>query len=84
MRRFELINSQNLFHNDTQKKIQQLLYYAESRFWCILKSTKKENDIWCQKLLHRELVIMNGINIVVSLTILQIFSSSCYRTLASG
>lgn len=40
-------------------KIQQILYYAESRFWHILNNLTSADDVklsWCQKLLHRELV----------------------------
>jgi hypothetical protein len=55
LRRFNMMDSRN--HKNTQAMIQHLLYYAESRFWCILKSIKKGEDKWCQKLLHRELVM---------------------------
>jgi hypothetical protein len=59
IRRFSLLNSRKPFDHEIHSKIQQLLYYAESRFWRILikfmAADYKKND-WCQKLLHRELV----------------------------
>lgn len=39
--------------------IQEIIYYAESRFWVILNEINKANvdrQIWTQTLLHRELV----------------------------
>ena len=59
IRHFNMFNLQNGSDNDIQMKIQQLLYYAELRFSCILKTLKKANDkrhFWCQKLIRRELV----------------------------
>lgn len=58
IRRFNMINLQNGSDKDIPLKIQRILYYAESRFWCILKSLKNDDKrhTWCQKLLHRELV----------------------------
>jgi hypothetical protein len=59
IRRFNMFNLQNESNLEIQKKIQQLLYYAESRFWSILNTFKNSDynrNSWCQKLLHRELV----------------------------
>ncbi|KAF8801935.1 hypothetical protein BYT27DRAFT_7113917, partial [Phlegmacium glaucopus] len=47
--------SQKGFHID----IQEVIYYAESRFWCILNEISNgpsDRQGWTQKLLHRELL----------------------------
>ena len=55
IQRFDLFNNQNAqFH----AQIQEILYYAESRFWSILNKLALADGsklFWCQKLLHREL-----------------------------
>ena len=59
IRRFDFLNSRSPSKIESHKKIQEFLYYAESRFWAILnfitRAPSNRND-WCQKLLHRELV----------------------------
>jgi hypothetical protein len=59
LRRFDLFNSQYDHYNAWSIKIQQFLYYAESRFWSILNNLALASDarqIWGQILLHREVV----------------------------
>ena len=58
--RFNLFNTQNSQYQSMQAKIQQILYYAESRFASIMKTLTVADEsrlLWCQKLLHRELVV---------------------------
>ena len=60
IRRFNLFNNQNEHYNALHVRIQQTLYYAESRFWAILNNLAKADasrNLWCQILLNRELVI---------------------------
>ena len=62
---FNLLNNQNAQYKAMFSKIQQILYYAESRFWSILITLAAANNskrYWCQKLLHRELVFNTLIN----------------------
>lgn len=57
--RFDLFNSQNDQYKALLIRIQQILYYAESRFWSILNNLSTADGarlLWGQKLLHRELV----------------------------
>lgn len=57
--RFNPLNTQNGRCKAMHARIQQILYYAESRFWSILNTLALADDskhLWCQKLLHRELV----------------------------
>ncbi|KAF8799829.1 hypothetical protein BYT27DRAFT_7263438 [Phlegmacium glaucopus] len=54
----------------SQKDIQEVIYYAESRFWYILNeisTTPIDHQRWTQKLLHRELLfILSYVGIAVS------------------
>ena len=57
--RFNLLNLRNGSQNDMVIEMQEILYYAESRFWSILidiTSKADRNLQWYQQLLHRELV----------------------------
>lgn len=68
IRRFDPLNSQSRQYKTMCSRIQQILYYAESRFWTILNNLAlADNDkrIWCQKLLHRELVIKYRIELTL-------------------
>jgi len=59
MHRFTLMDYQHKPYGGVHRKIQQILYYAESRFSIILRNLKKADakaQDWHQKLLHRELV----------------------------
>ena len=56
-----IIRRFNLFKDQTEQHVhlQNIIYYAESRFWAILVNLAKadrERLSWCQRLLHRELV----------------------------
>jgi hypothetical protein len=60
IRRFNLFNLQNGSNHDIYVKIQETVYYAESRFLGILTDIGKADlarQSWCQKLLRRELVM---------------------------
>lgn len=59
LHRFNLFTSKNNQYTALLIRIQQILYYAESRFWSILNHLAKADDarqLWGQKLLRRELV----------------------------
>lgn len=59
IRRFNIFNMQHGSKQDTHIRIQETIYYAESRFRSILKhfgTTEINRQAWGQKLLHRELV----------------------------
>jgi len=46
---------------NAHNKIQEVIYYAESRFWAVLHYPSKagiDRQSWVQKLLHRELVCL--------------------------
>jgi len=60
IRRFNRFSLQSGTNSDLDMRIQDVVDYAESRFWCILNviSTADENrQSWCQILLQRELVL---------------------------
>lgn len=62
IRRFRVLKSSNDYNDNIQKAIQHVLYYAESRFWFILKfltNAGQNKQSWCQILLQRELVSDN-------------------------
>jgi len=64
LRRFNLLNSQNDHYKAWVMRIEQILYYAESRFWMILNNLASANDtrlLWGQKLLRRELVSLSHV-----------------------
>jgi hypothetical protein len=53
---FALQHGSNL---QTHEKVQEIIYYAESRFWTILtnlSNADRERQTWTQNLLQRELV----------------------------
>lgn len=83
--RFHLFNTQNGLYNAMQDRIQQTLYYAESRFWSILKTLTNADDarnVWCQKLLHRELVFVSRVNfykLFLTSSYLQVICVILYR-----
>lgn len=55
--RLKLLDTAGQEHYKTKMvKIQQILFYAESRFWSILIHLAKADNDWGQILLHRELV----------------------------
>ena len=59
IQRFDLFKNQNAQNNTFYAQMQEILYYAKSRFWSILNTLASADDsklFWCQKLLHRELV----------------------------
>ncbi|KAF8811073.1 hypothetical protein BYT27DRAFT_7253203 [Phlegmacium glaucopus] len=61
IRRFNPFNLQHGSDQNIHATIQEIVYYAESRFWCIVnKISKAEPDrqSWMQKLLHRELLVI--------------------------
>ena len=52
-------------HTKIGVHIQEVIYYAESRFWVILNEiSRAESDrkVWIQRLLHRELVWVSAIS----------------------
>ena len=66
--RFNLFNSQNDHYNALHNRVQQILYYAESRFWSILTHLATADEIhvsWGQKLLHRELASFSRVNLII-------------------
>lgn len=57
--RFNLFNLQHGSDHDIHVKIQEIIYYSESRFSSILHHISKadsDRQSWTQKLLQRELV----------------------------
>lgn len=57
--RFNPFKLKTDFNHANHGKIQEVVYYAESRFWCIINEISKADVIqqdWTQKLLLRELV----------------------------
>ena len=57
--RFNPFNLAPGFNRDLHMKVQEIVYYAESRFWTISNEISKEDhdkQSWTQKLLQRELV----------------------------
>jgi hypothetical protein len=58
IQRFDLFKIQSAEYNTFHAQIQEILYYAESRFWTILNNLASADGskiFWCQILLHREL-----------------------------
>jgi hypothetical protein len=85
IRRFNPLNSQNHQYKTMHSKIQHILYYAESRFWSILNNLALADDskrLWCQTLLHRELVIKYRIEFKLFYKVI-IHSCSFYLMLES-
>jgi hypothetical protein len=59
IRRLNPFNLQHGSDHNLHSNVQEILYYAESRFWCILNEISKadlDRQSWTQKLLQRELV----------------------------
>ena len=59
IQQFDIFKNQNAQNNTLYAQMQEILYYAKSRFWSILNTLTSADDsklFWCQKLLHRELV----------------------------
>lgn len=88
IRRFNMFTTGGENDKDVHTKIQLILYYAESRFWCILtnltKADKKSLSS-CQILLQRELVSLYWLFLMLyGLTRLVVNSYSFYHTLESG
>ncbi|KAF8805796.1 hypothetical protein BYT27DRAFT_7257903, partial [Phlegmacium glaucopus] len=61
IRRFNPLSVQQPSQDSTLLYIQELIYYAESRFWTIVNEMSKaviDRQSWIQKLLHRELLFV--------------------------
>ena len=59
IRRFNPFNLQHGSDHNIHVKIQEVVFYGESRFWHIVNNISKADlarQTWTQKLLHRELV----------------------------
>ena len=59
IRRFNPFNLQHGSDVDLHTLIQEIVYYAESCFWCIVHDISKSDTVrqsWMQELLQRELV----------------------------
>ena len=67
--RFNPFSLQHGSNHSLHVRIQEVIYYAESRFWVILNNISKadqERQSWTQKLLQRELVYYHFIYMLVS------------------
>jgi hypothetical protein len=76
IRRFNPYNLQYGIDSKLHDLIQEIVNYAESRFWLIIHEiSKADNDhqSWMQKLLRRELVWVNCLRLLSILTIFQVF-----------